>query len=98
MPRTRKTHSAELKAKVALEAIKGQRTTAEIAQAFAVHPNLVAAWRRHALDLLPALFAPATGRAAAAPAADREKDELYRQIGRMKMEIDFLKKTADLLS
>lgn len=95
MPRTRKTHSAELKAKVALEAIKGERTQAEIAQAYHVHPNLVANWRRHALDLLPALFAPASS--SAAPTADREKEELYRLIGQMKVEMDFLKKTGDRL-
>lgn len=95
MPRTRKTHSAELKAKVALEAIKGERTQAEIAQTYRVHPNLVANWRRQALDLLPVLFEPM--QSAAAPIIDREKEDLYRLIGQMKVEMDFLKKTADRL-
>lgn len=94
MPRTRKTHSAELKAKVALEAIRGERTQAEIAQAYSVHPNLVANWRRQAIELLPALFAPMES---APPAVDREKEDLYRLIGQMKVEMDFLKKTSDRL-
>lgn len=96
MPRTRKTHSADLKAKVAIEAIKGERTHSEIAQTFGVHPNLVSAWRKQVLELLPTLFKAAAPLATTA-SHDREKDELYRQIGRMKMEIDFLKKTADRL-
>jgi transposase-like protein len=95
MPRTRKHHAPALKAKVAVEAIKGQRTTAEIAQTFSVHPNLVTAWKRQALDLLPELFTPQTG--SAQPTTDREKEELYRQIGQMKVEMDFLKKTIGRL-
>ena len=95
MPRTRKTHSADLKAKVAIEAIKGERTHSEIAQAFGVHPNLVSAWRKQALEQLPTLFKASAPLATASH--DREKDELYRQIGRMKMENDFLKKTAERL-
>jgi transposase-like protein len=95
MPKPRKNHPPALKAKVAIEAIKGMRTTSEIAQAFGVHPNLVSNWKKHAPDLLPELFAPQTG--AARPAADREKEELYRQIGQMKVELDFLKKTTGLL-
>lgn len=58
MPRTRKTHSPALKAKVAVEAIKEQRTVSEIAQTFSVHPNLVSSWKRQALELLPEIFTP----------------------------------------
>jgi transposase len=95
MPKTRKTHPPALKAKVAVEAIKAQRTTSEIAQMFGVHPNLVGSWKKLALDLLPELFAPQA--AAARPAVDTEKEELYRQIGQMKVEMDFLKKTIGQL-
>ena len=97
MPRTRKKHSATLKAKVALEAIKAQRTTSEIAQTFGVHPNLVASWKKHAIELLPELFTPQTA-APSKPAQDAAKEnELYQQIGQLKVELDFLKKRAGLL-
>lgn len=92
MPRTRKHHPPALKAKVALEAIKAQRTTSEIAQIYGVHPNLVAAWKKLALELLPEIFTPQT--AQARPAADREKEELYRQIGQMKSRWTFSKKLS----
>ncbi len=95
MPRTRKNHPPALKAKVAVEAIKAQRTTTEIAQVYGVHPNLVGAWKKLALELLPELFAPQS--TTSRPAADREKEELYRQIGQMKVEMDFLKKTIGQL-
>jgi transposase-like protein len=91
MPQTRKTHPPLLKAKVALEAIKGQRTTSEIAQTFGVHPNLVASWKKHVLELLPELFTPQAA-GSARPGHDPDKDELYRQIGQLKVELDFLKK------
>ena len=89
MPRTRKTHPPSLKAKVAVEAIRGVRTAAEIAKAFDVHPNLVANWKRQALEQLPAIFSSAQ---AARQDSDPEKDTLYQQIGKLKVELDFLKK------
>jgi transposase-like protein len=97
MPRTRKTHAAQLKAQVALEAIKGHRTSSEIAQLYGVHPNLVATWKRHALELLPELFRPQDVDGVSRAEDDAEKQELYRQIGQMKVELDFLKKKVSLL-
>ena len=94
MPRTRKTYPPSLKAKVAVEAIKEQKTVTQIGQTFGVHPNLVAGWKKHALDGLPELFA--TGHAKVQ--VDTDKDELFKQIGQMKVEIDFLKKKAALLN
>ncbi len=91
MPRTRKNHPAKLKAKVAIEAIEGQRTISEIAQQYGVHPNLVFSWKRQAIELMPELFSPQT--VDSGSEADAEKQELYRQIGQMKVEMDFLKKT-----
>jgi transposase len=88
MPRTRKTYPPSLKAKVAVEAIRGVRTAAEIARAYDVHPNLVATWKRQALVQMPAIFA---GAPAARPDADAEKDALYREIGKLKVELDFLR-------
>jgi transposase len=92
MPRTRKNYTPTLKAKVAIEAIRGVKTAAQIAQAFDVHPNLVACWKKQAVDQLPEVFA---GHHAKQP-GDADKDELYQQIGRMKVELDFLKKRAGL--
>lgn len=91
MPRTRKKHPAKLKAKVAIEAIEGQRTISEIAQQYGVHPNLVSSWKRQAIELMPELFNPQS--ADSGNESDSEKQELYRQIGQMKVEMDFLKKT-----
>jgi transposase-like protein len=91
MPRTRKNHPAKLKAKVAIEAIEGQRTISEIAQQYGVHPNLVSSWKRQAIELMPELFSSQP--VDSGSESDAEKQELYRQIGQMKVEMDFLKKT-----
>lgn len=56
MAKQRKQYSADFKAKVALEAIKGQITVNEIASRFSIHPNLVAQWKKQALAQLPDLF------------------------------------------
>lgn len=92
MPRTRKNHPPSLKAKVAIEAIKAQRTTAQIAQMFGVHPTQVGGWKRQALAGLPDVFG--NGREQIRQQADAEKDELFKQIGQLKVELDFLKKRA----
>ena len=95
MPRTRKNHPPSLKAKVAVEAIKGHKPVAQIAQLFGVHPTLVGGWKKQALAGLTDVFA--NGRERARRQADAEKDELYKQIGQLKVELDFLKKRAGLL-
>ena len=96
MPRTRKSHPPSLKAKVAIEAIKAQRTTAQIAQMFGVHPTQVGGWKRQALASLPDVFG--NGREQIRQQADAEKDELFKQIGQLKVELDFLKKRAGLIT
>ena len=90
MPRTRKSHPPSLKARVAVEAIKRHRTTAQIAQMFGVHPTQVGGWKKPALAGLPDVFG--NGREQMRQQADAEKDDLYKQIGQMKVELDFLKK------
>ena len=91
----RRQHSAELKSKVAVAAIGGVSTIQEIASRYEVHPTLVAKWKKEALAGLPAIFSNG--------AVKRDKDEarlheqLYEQIGRLKVENDWLKKKADLL-
>lgn len=90
----RKSYSAELKAKVALEAIKGQRTASEIASRFGVHPNMVSQWKRQALEEMPGIFSDRRARAEAE--AEAATAELYEQIGRLKVELDWVKKKSGL--
>lgn len=91
----RRRHSAEFKAKVALEAIRGQRTSNEIASAYGVHPVQVAQWKKQALEELPQAFADRRTKAAQDEEALRA--ELYQQIGQLKVELDWMKKKAGLL-
>ena len=91
----RKRHSAALKAKVALEAIRGERTVNELAGLYQVHPSQIAAWKKRALEGIGELFADGRGKAR----QDEEalKGRLYEQIGQLKVELDFLKKKSGLL-
>jgi transposase len=84
-----------MKAKVAVEAIRGHHTVAQIASTFGVHATLVAGWKKQAIAGMPEIFAH--GRETSRAEADAEKDELYKQIGQLKVELDFLKKRAGLL-
>jgi transposase len=89
MPKVRKSHPPSLKAKVAVEAIKAHKTAAQIAQMFGVHPTQVGGWKKQALAGLPDIFG--NGREQVRQQSDQEKDELYKQIGQLKVELDFLK-------
>ena len=91
MRRQRKTYSTELKVKIALEAIKGQRTVNQIALHYGVHPNQVSQWKRQALEELPQVFAGRRSREAQDEEALRA--QLYQQIGQLKVELDWLKKS-----
>lgn len=95
MSRKRRQHSPGLKAKVALAAWKGDRTAAELAGQFSVHPTQVSQWKRELLESAEGLF----GRARRHEAEERREliDELYREIGRLQMESAWLKKKAESL-
>lgn len=95
MKQYRKRYSAEIKAKVALEAIKGQKTANEIASEYGVHPTQIAQWKKQALDELPQLFASAGNREKADEALIAA---LYQEIGQLKVELDWLKKKVGRLS
>ena len=86
----RKQYSGEFKAKVVLPALKGQHTLNEIASKYGVHPVQVAQWKKQALDELPPVFAD--HRARAVRAVEEEKSRLYEQVGRLKVELEWLKK------
>jgi transposase-like protein len=91
----RRHHDAAVKAKVALEAIKGEKTIAQIAGEYSIHPNQIRLWRDRALAALPAVFYKSTARSE----KDHEEleEELFRQIGRLKVENDWLKKKSQQL-
>jgi transposase-like protein len=84
--RPRRNHSAAFKAKVALEAVKGDKTIAEIAQKHDVHPNQVTEWRRQLMERAVEVFAGANSKAE--PPMDLK--ELHAKIGQQALEIDFL--------
>ena len=95
MATTRKQYSPKFKAKVALEAVRGERTLSQLASQFHVHPVQIGQWRKTALEQLPDVFID--GRKNKQSGADVEKDALYEEIGRLKVELDWLKKKVGLL-
>jgi transposase-like protein len=93
----RKTCDAAFKAKVALEAVKGEKTITQIASDFGVHPNQIRQWRDHLLAVLPEVFSHR--RPQEEESRDELEAELYRQIGQLKVEVEWLnKKSQKLLS
>ena len=91
MTRKRRTFGGAFKAKVALAAVRGDRTTAELAAKFGVHGNQVSAWKRQLLEGAAELFADGRRRK---DEASPDEQELYEQIGRLKMEVEWLKKKS----
>lgn len=90
MKTTRKRYTGDFKAKVALEAIRGELTVAEIASKHGIHPTMVTTWKKQAVDGLAGTFAGTTEAARAAGEADIEK--LHAKIGQLVIERDFLSK------
>ena len=86
----RKSHSAAFKAQVALAAVKGDRTINELASHYGVHPTLIHAWKKQLLAGADQVFS--NGSKAAGADAEARKAELFEQIGRLKMELEWLKK------
>ena len=92
----KKRHTQQIKIKVALEAIKGQKTTAEITAKYGVHATQINTWKKHALEIMPEAFSSKRRRSQ----ADQQNlvDELYKQIGQLTVERDWLKKNVALSS
>lgn len=97
MSTKRKQYTPQFKFQVALEAAQNQQTISQIAANYHIHPNLVSSWRKQLLESGPDLF---LSRAAARAAARQEQERLakenalYEQIGRLKMELEWLKKKS----
>lgn len=96
MKRHRKTHSGAFKAKVALEALKGERTLNELAGQFEVHPTQVVQWKQRLAAGAADVFEGMAQRDAAEEEALRNR--LYQEIGQLKVELDWLKKKSELLA
>jgi transposase len=86
----RKQHTPAFKAQVALAALKGDRTVNELASHFGVHPTLIHGWKKQLLAGAETLFA--NGNKTAMTDAEAVQGELYEQIGRLKMDLEWLKK------
>jgi transposase len=95
MGNMRRSHNGAFKAKVALEAIKGVKTIAQIASQYGVHPNQIRQWRKQLVEELPAIFSDKRQK------AEREREELeselYKQIGQLRVELEWLKKKSQHL-
>jgi len=87
MSKKRKQHSSKFKAKVALAALQNEETTAELAGRFGIHPTMVSAWKRQLVENSADLF---DKNHRSRKQAETQTDELFRQIGQLKVENDFL--------
>ncbi len=92
--RQRKQYSADLKGKIAVEAIKGQRTIQEIASHYDIHPTMVTNWKKQLLDGDTEIVS--SGRGHTAEADEQLKAELYQQIGKLQVDLEWLKKKSGL--
>lgn len=94
MKNKRRNHTAQFKAKVALAAVKNDKTVSELAGRFEVHPTQIAKWKRQLLTALPEVFAGP--RPPGQPSQEELINQLYQQIGQLKVELDWLKKKSGI--
>ena len=91
----RKKHSNELKARIALDAIRGQKTMSELASEYGVHANQISRWKKQLLEAAPDIFT--RGKDKEAEKNEVERDHLYKKVGRLQIEVDWLKKKTGYL-
>ncbi len=92
----RNVYKPEFKAKVALEAVRGRLTINQISKQFGVHPNQISKWKKQFLASLPQIFD--NSKQPQAEAGEELTNQLYQQIGQLKVELDWLKKKSSLFS
>ena len=92
----RKNYSSELKAKIALEAIKGYSSINDLAKEYKIHPNQISIWKKQLLENLPVIFENPRG--PKTEANTELADQLYRQIGKLQVEVEWLKKKYEPFS
>lgn len=92
MSKNNKNHDPGFKARIALEAIKEEKTLAQLGSEYGVHPNQIGQWKKHLLEELPSLFSDK--RKKTNIEGEYLKDELYKQIGQLKVENEWLKKKS----
>ena len=93
----RNPHTPDEKAKVVLEALRGEQTINEIAAAHGIHPNVLSKWKKEAIAGLPGIFADdAAKKRKEAKEREAELDELYARIGKLTTQIEWLKKKSGL--
>jgi len=85
-----KKHSKELKSGIALDAIKGQKTMSELASEYGVHANQISRWEKQLLDAAPDVFT--RGKDKEVEKKEVERDRLYKKVGQLQIEVDWLKK------
>lgn len=90
----RKRYSAEFKAKVALEALRGELTTAQLASKHSIHQTMVSEWKRQAVDGLTAVFSGRSDAEQTAKSTEAEVEKLHAKIGQLLVERDFLAKAS----
>jgi putative transposase len=92
MTRKRKSHTAVFKGQVALAAVRGDKTVSELAAVHGVHPTMIHAWKKQLVDNAGELFQ--NGAKTSSAEHEAVQAQLYEQIGRLKTELDWLKKKA----
>ncbi len=96
MKNNRKIYDGNFKARVVLEVIRGQKTISEIASEYGVHPNQIINWKKKVIEKLPEILSNSNGknRKNRKNSSSDLEAELYRQIGQLKVELDWLKKNS----
>jgi transposase len=94
MTSKRQRYSADFKAKVALEALRGELTTAQLATKHGIHPTMVGEWKKQAMDGLTAVFADRSAAQEGAQSSEAEIEKLHAKIGQLVVERDFLAKAS----
>ena len=92
--KNRKNYDSKFKAKVAFEAAKEEKTIVQLSSEYGVHPNQIGQWKKKLLKDLPVVF---QNKSLTTDDSDEKESELYRQIGQLKVELDWLKKKSSML-